>query len=192
MDIVLREAERLNSIIRSFLAYARPQRFAVARLDVRRALNDAAALLRNSADVNDKHVIEVVVPPYELQTSKARAVLPKKFSKEDTVFNLQKLGLLIAAVTTGDEDAMKAALVDRLHEPYREALVPELGSLRRELRGSAALGCVLSGAGPSILVPFNRRNRNAVVESLENWAKRQESKPQILDLQVDREGLRRI
>ena len=66
MDIVLRESDRLNDTIRSFLAYARPQRFAVARLDVRRALNDAAALLRNSADVHDKHLVDVDVPPHEL------------------------------------------------------------------------------------------------------------------------------
>jgi two-component system sensor histidine kinase PilS (NtrC family) len=41
MDIVLRESERLNDTIRSFLAYARPQRFSIVRLDVRRVLNDA-------------------------------------------------------------------------------------------------------------------------------------------------------
>jgi two-component system, NtrC family, sensor histidine kinase PilS len=66
MDIVLRESDRLNDTIRSFLAYARPQRFAVARLDVRRVLSDAAALLRNSADVHDSHLVEVDVPPHEL------------------------------------------------------------------------------------------------------------------------------
>jgi two-component system sensor histidine kinase PilS (NtrC family) len=66
MDIVLRESERLNETIQSFLNYARPQRFALARLDVRRALSDAAALLRNSPDVHDRHVIEVDVPAYEL------------------------------------------------------------------------------------------------------------------------------
>ena len=62
MDIVLRESERLNTTIRSFLAYARPQRFAIARLDVRRALNDTALLLRNSAELCEGHVIEVDVP----------------------------------------------------------------------------------------------------------------------------------
>ena len=66
MDIVRRESERLNETIQSFLAYARPQRFAAARFDLRRALNDAAALLRNSADVHDHHVIEVDVPRDEL------------------------------------------------------------------------------------------------------------------------------
>ena len=51
MDIVLRESERLNDTIKSFLAYARPQRFALARLDIRKVVQDAALLLRNSAEV---------------------------------------------------------------------------------------------------------------------------------------------
>lgn len=63
MDIVLRESERLNDTIRSFLAYAKPQRFSIARLDVRRVLSDAARLLRNSSEVLDGHVIDVRVPP---------------------------------------------------------------------------------------------------------------------------------
>ncbi len=66
MDIVLRESERLNTTIGSFLAYARPQRFAIQRFDVRRALNDAALLLRNSADVHAHHFIDVDVPDVEL------------------------------------------------------------------------------------------------------------------------------
>jgi two-component system sensor histidine kinase PilS (NtrC family) len=66
MDIVMRESERLNTTIGSFLAYARPQKFAIARFDVRRALNDAALLLRNSAEVHEGHVIEVDLPATEL------------------------------------------------------------------------------------------------------------------------------
>ena len=62
MDIVLRESERLNTTIRSFLAYARPQRFQIARFDVRRALNDTALLLRNSAEVLEGHEIVTDVP----------------------------------------------------------------------------------------------------------------------------------
>ncbi len=62
MDIVLRESERLNNTIRSFLAYARPQRLAVARLDLGTVVHDAALLLRNSADVRDGHVVDVDAP----------------------------------------------------------------------------------------------------------------------------------
>ena len=66
MDIVLRESERLNTTIRSFLDYARPQRFEVKRFDARRALNDTALLLRNSADLHDQHRISVDLPATEL------------------------------------------------------------------------------------------------------------------------------
>jgi two-component system sensor histidine kinase PilS (NtrC family) len=66
MDIVLRESERLNTTIRSFLAYARPQRFQIERFDARRPLNDAALLLRNSAEVHAGHEILVQVPDTEL------------------------------------------------------------------------------------------------------------------------------
>ena len=62
MDIVLRESERLNDTIKSFLAYARPQRFALAKLDIRRVVQDAALLLRNSSDVQAHHTIAVDVP----------------------------------------------------------------------------------------------------------------------------------
>ncbi len=62
MDIVLRESARLNETIRSFLAYARPQRVSVDRIDVRRILEDAALLLRNSADVEAHHRVEVDSP----------------------------------------------------------------------------------------------------------------------------------
>ncbi len=62
MDIVLRESERLNQTIRGFMAYARPQRFGIARLDLRPLLNDTALLLRNSAEVREQHVVDVDAP----------------------------------------------------------------------------------------------------------------------------------
>ena len=62
MDIVLRESDRLNETIRSFLSFAKPQRMAVADLDVGKILTDTARLLENSADVSEQHSIVVVVP----------------------------------------------------------------------------------------------------------------------------------
>jgi two-component system sensor histidine kinase PilS (NtrC family) len=62
MDIVLRESERLNETIRSFLAYARPQRNAAARLDVRQVVTDTSRLLENSPERHERHSIRVQVP----------------------------------------------------------------------------------------------------------------------------------
>jgi two-component system sensor histidine kinase PilS (NtrC family) len=79
MDIVLRESERLNDTIRSFLAYARPQRFAVARLDLGKVLHDAAVLLRNSAEVREGHVVDVDAPDvpvlFEADESQIRQII---------------------------------------------------------------------------------------------------------------------
>ena len=66
MDIVLRESERLNATIRSFLAYARPQRFEVERLDLRTVVQDTATLLRNSTEVGDRHTVHVETPAEEV------------------------------------------------------------------------------------------------------------------------------
>jgi len=62
MDIVLRESERLNQTIKSFLAYARPQRFQVQQVDVRPLVQETAMLLRNSPEVEERHTIDVRLP----------------------------------------------------------------------------------------------------------------------------------
>jgi len=62
MDIVLRESERLNETIRSFLAYARPQRQAMTHMDVRQVITDTATLLQNSSERSETHRIAVNAP----------------------------------------------------------------------------------------------------------------------------------
>jgi signal transduction histidine kinase len=62
MDIVLRESDRLNDTIRSFLAYARPQRNALAKLDIRQVITDAGTLLQNSPELLETHSVRCDVP----------------------------------------------------------------------------------------------------------------------------------
>jgi two-component system, NtrC family, sensor histidine kinase PilS len=59
MDIVLKESERLNQTMKSFLAYARPQRLSLQQVDLRALAQETAILLRNSTEVDDTHNIEV-------------------------------------------------------------------------------------------------------------------------------------
>jgi signal transduction histidine kinase len=59
---MLRESERLNGTIRSFLTYARPSPVAVARIDVRRAVEDTTRLLRKSPESSADHHVELRVP----------------------------------------------------------------------------------------------------------------------------------
>ena len=99
--------------------------------------------------------VGIVVPDFMLPTSEARAVLPDCYPRADAIFNVQRAALLIAALATGSAAAFPAALEDKFHQPYRIALVPGLEDILK-LRAPGLLGCVLSGAGPSILVFFER------------------------------------
>src|SRR5207248_5644974 len=99
--------------------------------------------------------VAIVVPDFMLPTVKARAVLPDCYSKEDTIFNVQRAALLVAALATGAVAAFPTALEDRLHQPYRAHLAPGLNDVL-QLRAPGLLGCALSGAGPSIIVFYER------------------------------------
>lgn len=59
MDIILKESERLNQTIKSFLAYARPQRLSMQKLDLRPIVQETAILLRNSTEVKERHQVDV-------------------------------------------------------------------------------------------------------------------------------------
>lgn len=102
-----------------------------------------------------RYGIAIVVPDFVLPTSEARAVLPDCYSRTDTIFNVQRSALLIAALSTGTTSAFPTALEDRLHQPYRYSLVPGLEEIVK-LRAPGLLGCALSGAGPSVLVFYER------------------------------------
>jgi homoserine kinase len=99
--------------------------------------------------------IAAVVPNYQLPTPKMRAVLPDCYSSADAIFNLQRAALLVAALSTGDRRAFPTALEDRLHQPYRAGVVPGLEEILA-LRAPGLLGCALSGAGPAVLVFFEK------------------------------------
>ncbi|HEY3439758.1 MAG TPA: homoserine kinase [Paludibaculum sp.] len=102
-----------------------------------------------------RYGVAIIVPDFILPTSEARAALPTTYSRADAVFNIQRSALLIAAMLTQTTDAFHEGLMDRLHQPYRARLVPGLSEMI-ELRAPGLLGCALSGAGPSILVFYER------------------------------------
>ena len=110
-------------------------------------------------DLHPRFAIAVVVPVFLLPTVEARRVLPAMYSKEDAIFNVQRSSLLITALATGNADAFPTALEDRMHQPYRAPLVPGLDRIIK-LRTKGLLGCALSGAGPSILVFYERGYEN--------------------------------
>ena len=108
----------------------------------------------------------IATPHTELATKVSRSALPAAVPLADVVFGLQRLAMLLNAVETRDASRLAAALADRVHQPYREPLVPVL---RRVLdaRHPDLLGVCLSGAGPSV-VAIAERNADGVSRAIED------------------------
>lgn len=117
------------------------------------SIEDDGTVLYEKIKWCDDWKISVCIPDYKLLTELARSVLPKEINFKDAVYNIQKSAQLITAITNGNEDIMRSALKDRIHQPYREKLIPGMVDIIEKLREEQnVLGCVLSGAGPTLAV----------------------------------------
>jgi homoserine kinase len=94
----------------------------------------------------------VVLPAEPLATSKARAVLPDRYSRADVVANIQSAGLLGLAFAQARADLLRIAMNDCIHQPYRAFFCPLLPPLLPLSGDFGILGVALSGAGPAVLV----------------------------------------
>lgn len=133
--------------------------------------------------------ITVCIPDYELATDIARSVLPADVPMKDAIFNLKHTAMLVQAVNTHDEKLMKIALNDRLHQQYREKLIPGLKEIKEALKHEDnVMGVVISGAGPSVLVISNGNNLEKIREIVSNVWLELNVKSKILTLQVEESG----
>lgn len=133
--------------------------------------------------------ITVCIPDFELSTDIARSVLPKEVPMKDAIFNAQRLGMFVQAVHTKDTELMKLALKDRLHQPYRMKLMPGLDKIMDNLKFiDSVLGCVISGAGSSILIISEKNDLDKIKNVVkETWAD-QNIKCEIRTMNVEQNG----
>lgn len=94
----------------------------------------------------------LALPSASLATEKARALLPATYTRADAVANVQNTALLVAAFALNRGDLLRTAMVDRIHQPYRQQACPLLPLLLPLVGEPGVLGVALSGAGPSVLL----------------------------------------
>jgi homoserine kinase len=129
----------------------------------------------------------VLIPEAQGSTRDARAVLSPDVSRADAVFNLQRVSLLLAALGAGRLDLLPAALDDRLHQPARWRLFPWLPAAVAAARTAGALGCVLSGAGPSLLAAVEGGGES-VARAMETALRAEGGAGRAVALAVDAKG----
>jgi homoserine kinase len=92
-----------------------------------------------------------LIPEFELETKKSRGLLPARVSRESAVFNLQHAMWLVSAIAQNRVDDLRGACADRLHQPFRQKLVPFLSDAIAAAESAGAYAAFLSGSGSTIL-----------------------------------------
>ncbi|KAF7547291.1 hypothetical protein G7Z17_g7832 [Cylindrodendrum hubeiense] len=97
-----------------------------------------------------------IIPDFQVPTHRAREVLPEKYPRVDVTFNLQRIALLPVALgqSPPDPELIHLAMQDKIHQPYRQVLIPGLTEIVESMSPKTEpgfLGVCLSGAGPTIL-----------------------------------------
>jgi homoserine kinase len=92
----------------------------------------------------------VIHPDLEIETAKARELLGTTVAIGDAVKQWANLGAFVHSLHTNDFDLLSRTLVDWIAEPRRAPLVPGLAQIKQAAVDAGALGCSLSGSGPSL------------------------------------------
>ncbi|MDZ7952260.1 homoserine kinase [Nostoc sp. DedQUE09] len=136
-----------------------------------------------------KDVVPVVaIPNFELSTSEARGVLPTEVSRADAIFNTAHLGLLLRGLETGNAQWLKTALQDKLHQPYRKALIPGYDALNIAAVSAGAYGMVISGAGPTLLALADKLHSKAVEAAMLATWQEEGITAEVRSLSLDTQG----
>ena len=140
-------------------------------------------------DWPDEWDITVCVPEFQLATEISRSVLPKEVPMQDAIFNAKHLGMMIQAINTKDSKLMRLAMKDRLHQPYREKLVPGMHEIMEAFKHEdGVLGCVLSGAGPSLLIVSYKYDLDKIKSIVKETWELQNIKSEIKTFKIENEG----
>jgi homoserine kinase len=135
--------------------------------------------------VNPKLKLVTLVPLFQISTEKARTLLPKALSRADATHSLNRAALITAAFAGKNYESLRGLFDDRIHQPYREPLIPQLGQVIRAGERAGAIGGFLSGSGSAIIC-LTLENSEAVAKAM--WEQLPSS--EMLTLTTDNTGFR--
>lgn len=108
-------------------------------------------VIYNKIDIKEGISFIALIPKFELSTSVARKVLPVEVKFDDAVYNISRVSLMISSFTSGKYELLKYCCKDAIHEKYRSPLIKDYNLVYNKCISLGALGCFLSGSGPTIM-----------------------------------------
>jgi len=130
--------------------------------------------------VDPKLKLVTLFPSFKISTEKARRLLPETLPRVDAAHALNRAALITAAFAREDYGALGGLFDDRVHQPYREPLIPQLSRVIRAGEAAGAVGGFLSGSGSGIIC-LTLKNAKAVAQAMQKELPESEMKILVAD-----------
>lgn len=127
-------------------------------------------------------------PDYPVLTSEARRMLPQSVSLHDAIHNLRKTSVLTYALLNQDPEALRNALHDKLHQPYRRALIKEYDTLEALALNTGAFGMIISGSGSTMAIFYPETIQARLLEAVPATLREHNWKLTLHDVLTDQAG----
>ncbi len=100
----------------------------------------------------------VLIPDFTLSTDSARKLLPRQVDYRDAVFNISRAAMLIASLVSGELQHLRLSTEDRLHQPYRKKLIPDIDRIFDFCYEEGARASFISGSGSSLIAVLDKND----------------------------------
>lgn len=130
----------------------------------------------------------VVIPDFQVMTSKARNVLPPLYSIEDAKYNISRAAMFSTLMATGSYDMLRYGMGDKIHEPYRSKFIDGYELVVKKAEEAGTLGTYISGSGPTLVSLVKGKNANEAKKIMSEFLNESYPKWQVLLLNADNEG----
>ena len=111
------------------------------------------------------------IPESEIETNKARELIPKKVSMDDCIYNISNTLLLVESLKSNDLNMARLFIKDKLHQPYRKEIYERSFNLVNLLINDFNIPAAISGAGPSVIAILNNKTANNLKKFMSNIKK---------------------
>ncbi len=143
-------------------------------------------------DLPKELVFAIMVPDFPVSTEASRKVLPDRYTKKDAVFNASRAALLVASMYTGKYENLSMAMQDRIHQPYRNQLIPNMDRIFKAAKNYGALATYLSGAGSTLMAVLTEEKAEEFQQKMKAYLKAIPNEWELTLLKPDTKGAQLI
>lgn len=151
------------------------------------AITDGGHTIVKSVKIEKDLAFVAMIPDFFVSTKKSRCTLPEMVSHKDAAFNTGRAAMFALSLAGGDMQNLKAAVQDRLHQPYRSSYIEHMEETFKKAYKNGAYAVWLSGSGPTMTAVIDRKNPE-FVRNMNAYFRRNEHKWRCRKLIIDNVG----